>query len=244
MFCKTWWYNWAWGCLELGPVGGILPLEGPLVCLLLDPTDGGTLALALWPTPPLDPPCPGPEAPLLPPRARAPAVGSPGDLDGKKDKEHVLHILGSNLVFYVSFCLFCYSVFWVFGLTWEVSYQSRHGKRDHQELTGLFLSFLWSFFIFELPEWRLISPNPGNVIIENGLIAISIVRQYQLLPQNVRQTSRGALRNHRAAFFGKFPRKPIVDLLLSFQLLKLLSQNGSKLCWRKLVGRFCGNPAT
>ena len=55
------------------------------------------------------------------------------------------------------------------------------------------------------PERRLVSPDTGHMIIENGLVAIAIIRQDQLLPQDVCQASRGALRHHRAAFFGKFP---------------------------------------
>ena len=65
------------------------------------------------------------------------------------------------------------------------------------------------------PERRLISPNTRDMIIQNGLVTISIVRQNQLLPQNVRQASRRGLRHHGAtAFFGEFPRETIVDLLL------------------------------
>ena len=39
------------------------------------------------------------------------------------------------------------------------------------------------------PERRLISPDTGHMIIQNGLVAIAVVRQDQLLPQDVGQAS-------------------------------------------------------
>ena len=55
------------------------------------------------------------------------------------------------------------------------------------------------------PERCLISPDTRNMIIQNGLVAISVVRQDQLFPQNVGQTPGGGLRHHGAAFFREFP---------------------------------------
>ena len=94
------------------------------------------------------------------------------------------------------------------------------------------------------PERSLISPDAGNMIVQNGLVAISVVRQDKLFPQNVSQASRRGLRHHGATFFREFPRKSIVDLLLPLQLLELLCQDSGKFCWRKLVRCLCGNPAT
>ena len=91
------------------------------------------------------------------------------------------------------------------------------------------------------PEGRFISPDAGDMVIQNGLIAISVIRQDQLLSENVGKASWRGLRHHRSALLRKFPWEPIIDLLLSLQLLQLLGQDCSKLCWRKLVRRFSGN---
>ena len=111
--------------------------------------EGGTL-VALDPLAPCC--CPGP--PRLPPRARVPAVGSPGDLS-----KSIINILDS------------------FQLNSN----------------------------FHKPEWSFICPDSGNVIIKDGLVAVTVVRQDELLPENISEALRRALRHHGATLFGELP---------------------------------------
>ena len=45
------------------------------------------------------------------------------------------------------------------------------------------------------PERRLVSPDPGHVVIQDALVTVHVVRHDELLPEDVRQTPVGALRS-------------------------------------------------
>ena len=73
------------------------------------------------------------------------------------------------------------------------------------------------------------------MIIKNALVSIKIIRHYQLLSENVRQTPVGSLTHHGLRVLRQLLVQLLIQLLLPLHLLQLLDQDLRELCGAELV---------